>query len=242
MADQVWESTIEGRVHRVESSGDISRRLTWSIDGEQVAEKKSMDDKVTLKADAAAYDGSLQVRFSTLGGPRRATLLAEGLGELGVGGTELAPEPGSPAALHTEKLLAHPTRYTAIATLGGVAKVLVPILIAALIARFAVNIPWPDINLPDIPFPDLPSIPWPDISFPDIPWPDVSMPGWLAWILDHAKYIWPVVLAYVLAQAELKRRRKHAAEMEAQRTKAVDPKADETDETDDPDEGGTPTS
>lgn len=235
MADQVWESTVGGRVHRVESSGDLNRRLTWSIDGEQVAERKSMDDKVTLKADTTAYDGSLQVRFSTLGAPRRATLLAaEGLGELGVGGIELAPEPGSPAALHSERLLAHPARYTAIATLGGVAKVLVPILVAALVARFVVTIPWPDINLPGIALPDLPSIPWPDVSLPGIAWPDVSLPGWLAWILEHAKYVWPVVLAYVLAQAELKRRRKHAAEMEAQRVQPIESRTDG-----EPDEGGT---
>ena len=93
MADQVWEGTVDGRLHRVESRGDIVRTHLWSVDGEQVAEKKTMDDKATLKAGTAAYDGSLQVRFSTLGGPRRATLLAaEGLGELGVGGIELAPE------------------------------------------------------------------------------------------------------------------------------------------------------
>lgn len=234
MADQVWESTIGGRVHRVETSGDLNRRLTWSIDGEQVAEKKSMDGKVTLKAGAAAYDGSLLVRFSTLGGPRRATLLeAEGLGELGVGGVDLAPEPGSPAALHHDKLIAHPTRFTAIATLGGVAKVVVPLLIAALVARLAVNIPWPDVNLPDIPFPDLPSIPWPDVNVPDIPLPnlpDVTLPGWLAWILDHVHYIWPVVLAYVFARREIKRRRTQAEELETQRTIAAEDRPDETDE------------
>lgn len=234
MADQVWEGTVGGQVHRVEARGDFSRTVTWSIDGERVAEKKSMDDKVTLSSGDAAYDGSLQVRFSTLGGPRRATVLeGVGLGELGVGGVDLAPEPGSPAARHHEKLLAHPTRFTVIATLGGVAKVVVPILLAALVARFAVNLPWPDIDLPRIPFPDLPDIPWPDISLPDIDLPDVSLPGWLAWILDHANYVWPVVLAFVLARAEVTRRRKHTAQLEAQRRTAQE-------DTDDP-EGETPT-
>lgn len=216
MAHQVWESTIEGRVHRLESVGDISRRHTWSVDGEIVAEKKSMDDKVTLKASGSTYEGSLRVVFSTLGGPRRATLLgAEGLGELGVGGTDLTPEPGSPAARHEKKVLAHPTRYTIIATLGGLATVVVPILLVALLARFAVNIPWPDIN---IPFPDLPSIPWPnlpDIPWPDISLPDVSLPGWLSWILDNIHFVWPVVLAYVLARREIKRRRAQAEALEA---------------------------
>lgn len=216
---QVWEGTVEGRVHRVESRGDVVRTHVWSVDGEQVAEKKTMDDKVTLKASTAAYDGALLVRFSSLGGPRRATVLPhEGLGELGLGGTDLAPEPGSAAARHHEKLLAHPTRYTMIATLGGVAKVVVPILLVALLARFAVNIPWPDIN---IPFPDLPSIPSPNL--PSIPWPDAnlpdwSLPGWLAWIVDNVKYIAPVVLAFVFARAEISRRRRQSNPLVPRRT------------------------
>lgn len=233
MAGQVWEGTVEGRVHRVETRGDVIRTLSWSVDGETVVEKKTMDDKAILRSSAAAYVGSLQVRFSTLGGPRRATLLdSEGLGELGVGGVDLTPEPGSPAARHHEKLLAHPTRYTAAATLGGVATVLVPILIAALLARFAVNIPWPTIpwpDLPAVPWPDLPSIPWPDL--PNIPWPevtlpDVSLPGWLTWIIDNLRFVWPVILAFVLARAELKRRRKHAEELEARRNSATEDESD----------------
>jgi hypothetical protein len=28
------------------------------------------------------------------------------------------------------------------------------------------------------------------------------------WLLDKAKYVWPVLLAYVLARAEINRRRK----------------------------------
>lgn len=33
------------------------------------------------------------------------------------------------------------------------------------------------------------------------------MPEWLVWLLDKAKYVWPVVLAYVLARREIRRRR-----------------------------------
>lgn len=51
--------------------------------------------------------------------------------------------------------------------------------------------------------PDLPDLPW-----PDIPWPDLRLPDWVRWLLDEAKYVWPVVLAYVLARAEINRRRK----------------------------------
>ena len=43
------------------------------------------------------------------------------------------------------------------------------------------------------------------IPLPDLP--DWQLPDWLRWLLDKLKYIWPIVLAYVLARAEIKRRR-----------------------------------
>jgi hypothetical protein len=89
--------------------------------------------------------------------------------------------------------------------LGGVAKIVVPIILAALAARLAFALPLPDWDLPRIPWPDLPSIPRPDL--PSIPWPDWSMPGWLAWLLAKVQYVWPLLLAYVLARGEIRRRR-----------------------------------
>ena len=75
--------------------------------------------------------------------------------------------------------------------------------------RLAVDIPWPHLPLPNLP--DLPEIPWPDlpsVPLPDLPdLPDVQVPDWLRWILDKAKYVWPVVIAYVLARGEIRRRR-----------------------------------
>ena len=56
---------------------------------------------------------------------------------------------------------------------GGVAAVVVPILLGLLAVRLAVQVPWPDWDLPSIPTPDLPSIP-----LPSIPWPDWSWPDW----------------------------------------------------------------
>ena len=79
----------------------------------------------------------------------------------------------------------------------------VPILLGLVVVRFAVNLPFPDIPTPNLP--DLPSVPWPSIPLPDLP--DWRLPDWLRWLLDKAKYVWPVVLAYVLARAEIKRRR-----------------------------------
>ncbi len=73
-----------------------------------------------------------------------------------------------------------------------------------------IRIPWPTIA---IPWPDwnLPSIPWPSIPWPSIPWPDwdlPELPAWLKALLEKLKYVWPVVLAFGLAHAEVKRRRR----------------------------------
>ncbi len=83
---------------------------------------------------------------------------------------------------------------------------LLPLLLVGLMVR----IPWPDISIP-WPDWDLPSIPWPNIPWPSIPWPDwdlPELPAWLRALLEKAKYVWPVVLAFGLAHAEVKRRRR----------------------------------
>jgi hypothetical protein len=176
------------------------------------------------------------VRFSTLGKARRATLFGpdEDVQALaGLGGIDLVPDEGSPAAAYEDRVRLHPGRYAAIATVGGVAKVVVPLVLGLVAIRFAVNLPWPD--LPSIPFPDLPDlpdVPWPDlpsIPFPDLP--DVRLPDWLRWLLDKVKYVWPIVLAYVIARAEIKRRRTQDELRRRQR----DGSADRTDGADEPD-------
>jgi hypothetical protein len=193
---QVWRLSVDGHEHRVEADPGTSRRLRWYVDDELVAEKKSMDEKVRIDSPA----GRMQVRFSTLGAPRRATLADD------ADGHDLIPDPGSAAARYEDKVRAHPERYALLQTAGGVGKVVVPIVLASLLARFAFSLP---INLPSIPFPDLPSLPRPDL--PSLPLPDLpswSAPGWVEQVLDVAHYIWPVVLAFVLARAEIRRRRR----------------------------------
>ncbi len=190
---QRWTLVVDGRTHRVEATDGFSRTVQWYVDDELVAEKRSAGEKVRLKADA----DRLEVRFSSVGAPRRAT----------VGGVDLVPEPGSKAAHYEEAVRAHPGRYALLQALGGVARVGVPILAAYLLARLAIVLPLPSVPLPDLPSlpsPDLPSLPLPDL--PDLP--DWSLPGWVQQVLDIAKYVWPVLLAYVLARAEINRRRR----------------------------------
>jgi len=200
---QVWRLHADRREHRVEADPGASRRIRWYVDGELVAEKRSMDEKVRLESSA----GRVQVRFSTLGAPRRATLADDADGQ------DLVPEPGSAAARHEDRLRAHPERYALLQTAAGVGKVVVPIVLASMLARFVFSLP---IQLPAIPFPDLPSLPSPDL--PSLPLPDLpswTPPGWVERVLDVAHYVWPVVLAFVLARAEIRRRRRQDAKRAA---------------------------
>lgn len=199
---QVWEGRVDERAHRVELGAGLFPSARWYVDGELVATAKVSDRKATLSEDDL---GRAVVRTSALGAPRRAVV--RGPGEL-VGGTELTPEPGSPAARHLDAAVAHPVRHTVVQTGGAVAGVVVPIVLIALLVPLARRIPWPDLpsipwpDLPDVPRPDLPSIPWPDL-------PDLALPGWVEVVADTAKYVVPVVVAFVLARAEIRRRRQH---------------------------------
>lgn len=210
-AVQTWTLTIEGVGHRVEASGSLRHQVRWYVDGEQVAEKRAAEERLHLTSDG---HGALGVWFGVLGAPRRATFFprdADGLPPgaralTGLGGLDLEPEPDSPAAEHEDRVRAHPRRYAAIRTAGGVARVVVPLVVALLIARLAFSFDWPDWDLPDLPIPSLPALPWPDL--PEIPVPDISLPGWLRWILQNAKYVVPILVAFALARAEIQRRRK----------------------------------
>lgn len=237
---QAWDLVAEGRRHRVETTGSVSRTLRWRVDGQVVAAKKSSEDTVRLKpgdrlkgeddggpddppADAAPDVGSVTVQYTGLGKPKRATWYPPADGAavraaLGTGGIDLEPEPGSPAALREERIRQHPRRYALVATAGGVAKVVLPLLLGLLAVRLTVALPWPDWDLPSIPWPDvdLPSIPWPDVDLPDVDLPDWQAPAWVRWIADKAQFVWPVLLAAYLARREIRRRREQDA-LRAQR-------------------------
>ncbi len=192
---QVWTLTVSGAAHRVEATPGVRHFAEWYVDGERVAARGGMEGKLRLTSED---HGTLEVRYGGLGGPRRATL----------GGLDLEPEPGSPAARFEDRVRGRPHLYAAVQTAGGVARVVVPILLTLLAVRFALSFDWPD--LPDLPSPDLPDLP--DLpSLPGIPLPDVTLPGWVRWVLEHAKYVGPILVAWWLARAEIKRRREQDA-------------------------------
>lgn len=220
MSMQGFELTVGGRRHRVETSvGDgWTNEATWSVDGEQVATKKSSSEDnlyLTPPKDHELDDlGAVRVRFTVMNKPVRATWFegsyekASAASYLGAGGIDLLPEPGSPAALREDRMRANPRLYAARHVAGGVAKVVVPIAVTALVVWLLSRISLPDLDLglPAIPWPDLPSIPWPQIPWPSIDLPSVHVPGWVLWLLEKLKYVWPVLLGVWLARHEIRRR------------------------------------
>ncbi len=49
--DQTWELTLNGHAHLVEARGSMNHLVRWYVDGELVAEKKAMEDKLRLQAE-----------------------------------------------------------------------------------------------------------------------------------------------------------------------------------------------
>ncbi len=209
MADkqpQRFDLVVDGMTHHVEVvDGAFRRTVTWFVDGELVATKKSSEDRLKvpaghgIDADVRAGLGDLGLLFSKLGKPLRATWYPDGAGPkelVGVGGIDLDPEPGSPAARYEDRVRARPRLYAAQRAGGGVLAIVIPLLIALVVARFAVSLPWPDV-----------SIPTPNIDLPSIPLPDWQAPGWLKSTANALSYAWPLVIAVAIAMAEIRRRR-----------------------------------
>jgi hypothetical protein len=213
---QRWHLRAAGRQHVVEiDDSGWSRRLVWLVDGHEVATTRSGDDRVRLvPGDRDAADlGVVGLRFGALGPARRVTWYDDGDAEtaaiIGVGGRDFQPEAGSTTARREAWIRTHPRLYTIRRTGIAAAGILLPLLLAGLLARFALSVDLPD--LPRPPLPDLPEIPWPGIAWPDIALPGWSLPGWVRTVLDQAKLVGPVVLAFVLARAEIRRRRQQDA-------------------------------
>ena len=221
-----WFLVADGRSHVVEiSDAGFSRRVVWLVDGEQVASRKAGEERLRITPDDDRGLGALALRFPSLVGPTRRVTWYGGSGDLdaaaeaaiGLGGLDFEPEPGSAPARREARIREHPRRYAATQTAAGVAKVVVPLLLIFLLSKLALSVDWPD--LPRIPWPDLPRIPWPDIAWPSIPWPNIpwpdwslpALPEWVREVLDKLKYVWPVIVAFVLARAEVDRRRKQDA-------------------------------
>lgn len=214
-----WRLDHDDRSHvlTIASAGVFARQFRWTIDGEEVAEKRTTDDRFTLSVDDRPL--ALAVRMSQFADSARRVQLFTGedpaivqaAATTGIGGTDLQPSAGSRAARRQERMAENPTLYTAQRTLGAVAAIVIPIAGIWLLTQLLGLIPWPDVDLPDIPWPsidlpDLPDVPLPDINLPSIDLPEA--PGWLKQLAEAAKYVAPVVIAFVVARGEIRRKKR----------------------------------
>lgn len=222
------------------------------VPGDRVAAEDgpSDDEPESPETDETEADdepvGAIRVKRTWTGDARRVSwfaptktlgvrISAKTAAHTDVGGLDLDPDPGSPAALREERVRRHPRLYAARHVVGGVAKVVVPIVAVWLLARLAFSVPLPSIPWPDIPWPDidLPSIPWPSIDLPSISLPrlDWEPPGWLQVVVDNAKYVVPVLIGIGFAYGETRRRRKQDERKAALRAGAGTDRTDRTDPT-----------
>lgn len=213
----VWTCRLAGHLYELEVTPGLSTRLVLRVDGEQVHDKRSMDERRTIRAGGGRR---VEVRMSALGGVKRATA-HDGDVDL-----DFDAPAGSRAARTQEWGRRHPTwyalRHVVIAVggilvvmlgLGALMKALIEPVIRWIAERMPElpRIPWPDINLPRIPWPhfDLPDIPWPHF---DIPWPNITPPWWWTvfteWLGQHEDIIKPLLFAVMLALFEVRRQRR----------------------------------
>lgn len=217
-----WRLEHAGESHVVEVAQGFRRGIVWSVDGEEVARKRTTDDRTTIGAEGRDDKIALKISSWTDSARRVALYPATGKGKgatvsaaaaIGAGGIDFIPDPGTKAAKRQAKMLAHPKRFLLQRTGTALAAVLLAIG-AGWIARQLLEL-LPDVDLPDVDLPrvlpeiDLPEIPWPSIDLPDLP----DVPEWVGAI---SPFVIPVVIAAVIARGELKRRRAHVERRQAE--------------------------
>ena len=196
---QVWRLTVDGRAHRVEADPGTSRRLRWYVDDDLVAEKKSMDEKVRLEcAGRPARRPLLHARARRGGRPSSTAPTA----------ATWSPDPGSAGGAATRTRCGRTRdRYATIQTVGGVGQVVVPIVLATVLARFALLAAVAGLGRSRSPHSRRPDLPCAPAARPATARLDAAGLG-RSRSSTHAHYVWPVVLAFVLARAEIRRRRR----------------------------------
>ena len=129
-----WRLDHDGREHVVEiADRGLRRSITWLVDGAEVASRRTTEERIVLDG---GEPGAVGVRLPTFVGPaRRVTwyppggeLGAAAAAQVGLGGVDLDPEPGSTAAAREAWILAHPYRHATRRTGAAVLGVLLPLL------------------------------------------------------------------------------------------------------------------
>lgn len=231
---QTWTCALRGRRYELTAWGTTNVRLVLRVDGREVYDKKEMDDNRTIRLDGGRR---VTVKVGATGKIKQATVVDNGID------MDFDAPAGTRAARMQEWGRQHPVLFAlrhvavkgggiliALLGLGALFKALIEPVIDRVVDWIAehmphIDIPWPDIHLPEIPWPD---IPWPEIRLPRIPWPDLPPPpDWvlaiLEWLAEHEDIIKPLFIGLVLALMEMRRLRRQRKLREAGAT--TDPAA-----------------
>lgn len=210
MAATRWQIEHDGR--RIEIEPDSS---SWSgnvvrmfVDGEQVAEVKKGEKKLSVEHDGLTVKTWLSWTGSKI---QRAELTAAGDD---AEPRPLEPRPGTRAARREAWAREHPGLYSARHAAKGVGEVLIGLigfafllrLLAALVPDISIDLPEIDLPLPSI------SLPLPEVDAPDVDLP--AMPAWVRAIADTSKYWFPILIGIAFALGEYDRRRRQAERRE----------------------------
>ena len=186
--DQVWTLDHEGRrAPRRRGPQRLAPRAVVRRRGPPGAAEDEVGQGDPRGGGRAGQAPRLLLRRSARRGGRRSIPTATtSPRSSGLGGLDLVPEPGSAAERYDDKLRDHPNRYAGLAALGGVAKVLVPILLTFVRCTSRSTSPGhtcPSRTCRRSRGRRARSRTCRTGSVPDEVW----------WVLDKAKYVWPVV-------------------------------------------------
>lgn len=197
------------------------------VDGEQIAEGKSSNQKIILKGGGLV----VVVRLNWMERVTEVLAVPEGTDpkRADVEGMAFTPPAGSRAARLDRMKREHPTLYAARHIALAIGQVLIGVLgIGALLGALLPRIDLPEIRLPalpTIPWPELPDIPWPTVPLPDIklpPLPEVPFLDQLAALWSSLSWLTPIVIALIVAVNEVRKRRQREAADTARRRAAAE--------------------
>jgi hypothetical protein len=187
---QRWDGDIDGHTHRVDVAGSVRRCIVWRADGRTIAARRAWLPRVHLHHDLATV--VVRAHRVTVHPPGSRLMAASG-----IGGGDLAPEPGSLAARREQEIADHPVRFAIRQIVGALATVLVPLALVALLAKAPQLL-----QHFGVPLPSLPSLPIPQFDLTDI-----GAPAWIQRLLDSSDYVTPIAIAIAVVWFELRRRR-----------------------------------
>lgn len=212
------------------------------LDGTVIARGRQIGDhKVSISGDPPE-PGKHTTSVSAVQGPRiqmRSSAFATAVRQVtfrdGKEVVHFDPPPGSAAEARLEAIASSPWKRVVYPVAGGIGKsgwAIAMIIFLPLLGRVIepvidwiaeripdVDIPWPDVSLPEIP--------WPDIDLPSINLPEIAVPGWVELLLEYSKVWVPLLIGIAVAVVTVRHARRSRRTKQAWREGRSEDRADD---------------